>query len=196
MEVVEAVSTSSELVEWAHNLLPDVILLDFNLPGLSGEEIIKQIKQISSTISVLVTTNRAIHSCLCSCLQLGAAGYLLRDVSPQQLIQAIRGVYYGEAVLDLSAIREAAEELLAARREHSTVPSKLHLRELEVLHLAAKGLSNKDIAEQLYISIRTVQSHFRSIFNKIGAASRTEAIYHALKNGWISLEELSSTKED
>jgi DNA-binding NarL/FixJ family response regulator len=196
MEVVGAVSSSNELVEWARDCLPDVVLLDFNLPGLSGEETIQQLKQISPTISILVTTNRTTQSCLCSCLQLGAAGYLLRDISPQRLIQAIRGVYYGEAVVDLIAIRKAAEELLGPRREYSRNPPKLHLRELEVLQLAAKGMSNKDIAQQLYISIRTVQSHFRSIFTKVGAGSRTEAVYHALHNGWIRLEELNNTGEE
>lgn len=118
---------------------------------------------------------------------MGAAGYILKDASADQLLCAIRGVYVGEAVIDLGVIRSAANRS-ATNMFTSTSSNSLNLRELETLQLAAKGLSNKVIAQQLFVSQRTVHSYFRSMFKKMGVASRTEAIYHALTNDWITLD--------
>jgi DNA-binding NarL/FixJ family response regulator len=148
---------------------------------------IKRLKDMSPGTSILVISDSVSNSCIMSCIEAGAAGYILTDASADQLLYAIRGVYIGEAVIDLVAIQSAAKGT-DGRVATSVKFNGLNLRELETLRLAARGLSNKAIAQQSFVSERTVHSYFRSMFKKMGVASRTEAIYHALANEWITLD--------
>ena len=121
-------------------------------------------------------------------LEAGAAGYLLKDVSGDELIGAIRAVYAGESVLHPTVLRKLMSVFSTPVEAR---PLELVTeREMEVLKKAAKGMSNKDIAEALFISVRTVQAHMRSIFNKLGVGSRSEAVLYGLKRGWFALEDL------
>ncbi|MCJ7522852.1 MAG: response regulator transcription factor, partial [Dehalococcoidia bacterium] len=127
-----------------------------------------------------------------SLLDAGAAGYLLKDVSGDDLISSIRAVCAGEPVLHPAVLvklmgRLKSQGAITPQPESEQI---LSARELEVLKLAAKGMSNKELAEALFISVRTVQAHMRSIFNKIGVGSRSEAVIYGLKKGWFTLDDI------
>jgi DNA-binding NarL/FixJ family response regulator len=141
---------------------------------------------------VLILTAYDTDQYIMALLEAGAAGYLLKSVRGNQLIDAIRAVYAGESVLQPSTTRRVIEQLKAKASAEEEIPSFLPLsdREMEVLRLSAKGVSNKDIAETLFLSNRTVQSHLSNIFKKLAVASRTEAVLFGLKRGWFSMEDL------
>ena len=176
----------------ASQLKPDVVIMDVAMPKLNGIEATKQIKALLPSTAVLILSGYDYDEYIFGLLEAGAAGYLLKDVSGDELIGAIRAVYAGEPVLHPVVARKL---MTRVRSQVSTTAEAgpqeiLTQRELEVLKLAAKGMSNKDIAEALNISVRTVQAHLRDIFNRLGVGSRSEAIVYGLKKGWFSLEDL------
>lgn len=192
MEVVGEASDGEEAVILAKQLKPDVIVMDIAMPRLNGIEATKQIKKFRPATAVLILTAYDTDQYIMALLEAGAAGYLLKSVRGNQLIDAIRAVYAGESVLQPSTTRRVIEQLKARASAEDEIPSFLPLsdREMEVLRLSAKGVSNKDIAETLFLSNRTVQSHLSNIFKKLAVASRTEAVLFGLKRGWFSMEDL------
>lgn len=156
------------------------------LLGNDKQESIGRIKQKYPDTAILVISESVTLSCLRICIQSGAAGYITRDASVEQLLSTIRAVQAGEATVDLAIIKQVMS-MLPKHNISPFVPDGLNPRELEILRLAARGMGNRLISEQLYLSERTVQGHMGSIFKKMGVASRTEAIYLALLNGWINL---------
>ncbi|MES0328853.1 MAG: response regulator transcription factor [Dehalococcoidales bacterium] len=192
MEVVGEASDGEEAVTLAKQLKPDVIVMDIAMPKLNGIEATKQIKKFRPATAVLILTAYDTDQYIMALLEAGAAGYLLKSVRGNQLIDAIRAVYAGESVLQPSTTRRVIEQLKAKASGEEEIPSFLPLsdREMEVLRLSAKGVSNKDIAETLFLSNRTVQSHLSNIFKKLAVASRTEAVLFGLKRGWFSIEDL------
>ena len=191
-EVIGEAGDGEEAVRLASQLKPDVIIMDVAMPKLSGVEATKQIKKLLPSTIVLVLTGYDYDEYIFSLLEAGAAGYLMKDVSGNQLIDAIRAVHAGEAVLHPVVARKLMSRFKsqAAGTTEARSQELLSQRELEVLKLAARGISNKDIGEALFISARTVQAHMRSIFNKLGVGSRSEAVLYGLKKGWFTLEDL------
>jgi DNA-binding NarL/FixJ family response regulator len=192
LEVVGEAGDGEEAVRLTTQLKPDVVIMDVAMPNLSGIEATKQIKARMSSIAVLILTGYDYDEYIFSLLEAGAAGYLLKDVSGDELIDAVRAVYAGEPVLHPVVVRKLMTRVYSpqATAAEGQPQELLTQRELEVLMLAARGMSNKDIAEKLVISVRTVQAHLRSIFNKMGVGSRSEAVLQGLKRGWFSLEDL------
>ncbi len=192
MEVVGEASDGEEAVTLARQLKPNVIVMDIAMPKLNGIEATKQIKKFRPATAVLILTAYDTDQYIMALLEAGAAGYLLKSVRGNQLIDAIRAVYAGESVLQPSTTRRVIEQLKAKASGEEEVPSFLPLsdREMEVLRLSAKGVSNKGIADTLFLSNRTVQSHLSNIFKKLAVASRTEAVLFGLKRGWFSMEDL------
>lgn len=193
MEVVGEAGDGAEAIQLAGELKPDVIVMDVAMPKLSGVEATKRIKELLPSVMVLVLTGYDYDEYIFSLLEAGAAGYLLKDVSGDELIDAIRAVYAGEPVLHPAVVSK-----LMARFKSQAVSSRearpaelLSEREMEVLRLAARGMSNRDLGEALSISVRTVQAHMRSIFNKLGVGSRSEAVVHGLRKGWFTLDDIS-----
>jgi DNA-binding NarL/FixJ family response regulator len=192
MDVVGEASDGAEAVELVSKLKPDVVIIDVAMPGMNGIEATKKIKEILPGTKILVLTGYDYDEYIFSLLEIGAAGYLLKDVSGDELVGAIRAVYMGEPVLHPAVMRKLMDRCKTmSPRQVDTQIGVLSDREMEVLKLAVGGKSNKDIAETLNISLRTVQAHMRSIFNKIGVGSRSEAIVCGLKKGWFSLEDIS-----
>jgi DNA-binding NarL/FixJ family response regulator len=192
MDVVGEASDGAEAVELVSNLKPDVVIIDVAMPGMNGIEATKKIKDILPGTKILVLTGYDYDEYIFSLLEIGAAGYLLKDVSGDELVGAIRAVYNGEPVLHPTVMRKLMDRCKTlSPRQTETPADVLSEREMEVLKLAVSGKSNKDIAEALNISLRTVQAHMRSIFNKVGVGSRSEAIVCGLKKGWFSLEDIS-----
>jgi len=181
-----------EAVRLARELNPDVIIMDISMPKLNGIEATRQIKAFQPSATILILTAYDYDQYVSALLEVGAAGYLLKDVSAGQFIDAIRAVHRGESVLHPVIARKVLERF---KRSEGYVQegalSLLTQRELDVLTKAAKGLSNKDIAQELFLSVHTVESHLQGIFNKFGVGSRIEAVIQALKRGWLTLDDLS-----
>lgn len=192
MEVVGEAGDGEEAIEMVNKLRPDVVIMDIAMPKLNGIEATKQIKGLHPVTAVLILTAYDNDQYIFALLEAGAAGYLLKNVRGRELIEAVRAVYAGESVLHPAVARRVIDRLIfpASKPTKNEIMEFLSEREIEVLKLAAKGISNKDIAQQLFLSPRTVQAHLGNIFNKLGVASRTEAVLYALRKGWISLEDL------
>ena len=194
LEVVGEASEGTEAVQLTTQLKPDVVIMDVAMPKLNGIEATKQIKTLHPVTAVLALTAYDFDEYIFALLEAGAAGYLLKSISGQELIEAIRAVHRGDSVLHPTVARK-----VIARFRQPAIDSGsekglglLSEREIEVLRLAAGGWSNKQIASELSLSMRTVEAYFGSIFNKLGVGSRIEAVVHALKSGWFSLGDLPS----
>jgi DNA-binding NarL/FixJ family response regulator len=167
-----------------HQHQPDVAVLDVQMPRASGIDVTRWVRLNYPDVGVLILTAYDDDPYVLAVLQAGANGYVLKTASPQELIQAVRDVHDGKSVLDQVITQKLLHQLAARSETYQLEP--LTERELEVLSLAAKGFTNKAIGLQLGISDRTVQGHLAHIFNKMQAASRTEAVMRAVSLGWIS----------
>jgi len=192
MEVVGEAGDGEEAVNLATSLKPDVVIMDISMPKMDGIEATRLIKAACPSITVLALSAYDDDQFVFSLLEAGAAGYLLKSVRSRELVDAIRAVYSGESVLHPSIARKVLNRFVSAsgKPEGKEPLGMLSDREMEVLKLAAKGLSNQDIAEKLCLSIRTVQGHLGHIFNKLQVGSRTEAVVRALKEGWVTLDDV------
>jgi len=191
--VVGEAADGEEAVQMASQLACDVVVMDIAMPKLNGIEATKRIKALHPSMAVLILTAYDYDQYIFALLEAGAAGYLLKDVSGQELIGAIRAVYKGESVLHPAITRKVLDRLRQRedRPGEEWVAGLLSERESEVLKKAAQGMSNKEIADELFLSVRTVEHHLKSVFDKLGVGSRTEAVIYALKKGWFTLEDIS-----
>jgi NarL family two-component system response regulator LiaR len=192
LTVVGETGNGQEAVRLANELKPDLIIMDINMPKLNGIEATKQIKATNPGIAILILSAYNDDEYVFALLKAGAAGYLLKNVSGDELTSAIRAVCKGEPVLDPSIARKVIN-YFTTPGEIQTIekPSKqLSSRETAIIKLAATGMTNKDIAYKLHLSNRTIEGHMRTIFNKLGVGSRTEAVLYGLQKGWFTLEEL------
>jgi len=182
MEVVGQAADGVEAVQMAQSLQPDVILLDLVMPRKNGIEAITEIKQQNLPARILVLTSFAEDEKVFPAIKAGAQGYLLKDSSPHELLQAIRDTHRGDVSLHPTIARKLIREI---NRPTELPPAEETLteREVEVLKLVAQGLSNQSIAEKLVISERTVRTHVGHILNKLHLANRTQAALYALKEG-------------
>lgn len=193
MEVVGEAGDGEEAIELTDELRPDVVIMDISMPRVNGIEATKRIKERHPTTAVLILTAYDNEQYIFALLEAGAAGYLLKNVRRSELIDAIRAVHQGEPVLHPQIARKVIERFRDRKArpsaEEEPIRDPLSEREMEVLRLAGKGISNKDIASQLSLSARTVQAHLGNIFSKLGVGSRTEAVLYALRKGWFSLDD-------
>ncbi len=195
IEVVGEAGDGRTAVEMARDLLPDVVLMDIGLPVLDGIAATREIKQARPTVAVLALTAHDEDQYVFALLEAGAAGYLLKTIRGKELVEAVKAVHRGEAVLHPTVAKKVLGRFAARpvdpKGESATHPMEnLSDRELEVLRLAGRGFSNKEIADRLVLSPRTVQAHFANIFGKMQVGSRTEAVLLSLKRRWLSLDEL------
>ena len=193
LEVVAEAGDGEEAVKLACDLKPDVALVDVAMPRIDGIEATRRIKAQCPAVAVLVLSAYDDDQFVFGLLEAGAAGYLLKSVRGQEIVDAIRAVHAGESVLHPSVARKVLNRFAGVSgkpRDRKSL-DLLTEREMDVLKLVTKGLSNKDIAEGLCLSVRTVQGHLANIFNKLRVSSRTEAVVHALKEGWVTLDDVS-----
>lgn len=191
MEVVGEAGDGEEAVQLVTQVEPDIVLMDIAMPKVNGIEATRRIKESHPSVGVLILTAYDSEEFIFALVEAGAAGYLLKNVRGRELLNSIRAVYDGESVLHPAIAKRIFSHLQfeggkPVRPERSAILSQ---RELEVLKLGTEGLSNKEVAKELSLGIRTVQTHWRNIFNKLGASSRTEAIIYGLREGWITLEQ-------
>lgn len=178
VELVGAAADGEEAVALCAERRPNVVLMDLEMPVLDGIEATRRIKAHQPEIAVVVLTSFSDRERILHALDAGAAGYLLKDVEPDELAKAIAAAARGDAPLD----PKAARTLLSARKAAAPADS-LSDREREVLLMVAEGLPNKQIAQRLAISEKTVKAHLTSVFRQIGVTDRTQAALWAQRNG-------------
>jgi NarL family two-component system response regulator LiaR len=192
MEVVAEAADGTEAVKLAGSSKPDVAIIDIAMPGMDGIEATRQIKSLYPSVAILILSAYDDDQFVFSLLEAGAAGYLLKSVRGRELIEAVRQVHAGESVLHPAIARKVLNRFVPTpgRPSPPQTAEILSDREIEVLRLATGGLSNQQIADKLFLSLRTVQAHLGHIFNKLQVSSRTEAVVRALKEGWVTLEDI------
>jgi NarL family two-component system response regulator LiaR len=184
IELVGEASDGAEAVALAEALLPDVVLIDLVMPGIDGVEALRRIRAASPATKGIVLTSFGEDDKIFPAIKAGAVGYLLKDVQPQELLEAIRRVHRGEGLLHPAVAGRVMREL--AREREPVEP--LSERELEVLKLIAEGLPNKLIAQRLAISEKTVKTHVSNILAKLHLADRTQAALYAVRERLVDLQ--------
>ena len=188
IEVVGEAADGQEAVALAQDLEPDVVLMDLVMPGVDGIEAIRRIASFEPSPPVLVLTSFAGDDKVFPAIKAGAQGYLLKDSEPADVVQAIRRICRGEPSLQPSIAQKVLRELRRPSTRPPT-PDPLTQRELEVLSLMARGLSNSEIGEQLVVSEATVRTHVSNILGKLHLANRVQATLYALQEGITSLKD-------
>jgi DNA-binding NarL/FixJ family response regulator len=189
VEVVAEAANGEEAILAAQRLHPDIAIIDIAMPGIGGIQATREIKARCPETAILILSAYDDEPYLIALLEAGAAGFLLKNVHGQELINAIRAVSRGESVLHPVLAEKMMRRLSSQANPTARASDLLSDRELDVLRLAARGLPNKEIARRLGLSIRTVHSHLANIFTKMQVGSRTEAVLLALREGIISLQD-------
>jgi DNA-binding NarL/FixJ family response regulator len=192
LKIVGEASNGGEAVRLAQELQPDVLVIAVRMPKMSGVEATRRIKAESPDMKVLVLTAHDDDEYVFALLQAGANGYLLKTAEIEELVRAIRTVAAGQSALAPEVTGKVVAQFTSGKGLPDVLTDTqedydgLTERELGILELVGKGLSNKQIGKNLYISDRTVQAHLSNIFSKLGVNSRTEAVMYAVRKGWIT----------
>ncbi len=184
IEVVGEASNGQEAIEMTHHLLPDVVLMDLVMPKTDGIAATKEIRQLRPETKIIALTSFGEEERVMAAMKAGATGYLLKNVSPPDLVRAIEDVCRGDVHLHPEVARTLIDQVADSRPQES--PATLTRRESQVLQLIANGLSNQDIAAELGIVVKTVKVHVSNILKKLGVADRTQAAVYAIRMGLVS----------
>jgi two-component system, NarL family, response regulator LiaR len=183
IQVVGEATTGREAIQLSRELLPDLVIMDIHMPDLTGIEATRRIRNENEAIRILALTAYDNPSYVLALLEAGADGFVLKNAELSSLIKAIQEVSVGHPSFDAELLAQAYQLPV------TTYQTELSDREVEVLRHAAQGLTNKQIAEMLFISDRTVQGHLQKIYHKLGVTTRTEAVTTALAQKLFSLED-------
>lgn len=190
IKVVGEASDGLEAVERVGMLRPDVVLMDIGMPRLDGLGATRRIREQYPEVRVLILSMHDDEEYVFPILEAGAAGYVLKKTAGTELVSAIRAVHRGESFLYPSVAKKVVEDYLRRQRQPADDPyDGLTPREIEVLKLVAEGLTNQEIADRLYLSIKTVQAHRGNIMQKLDLHDRVDLVKYALKKGLIRLED-------
>lgn len=189
IEVVGEAQDSDTAAEGAIATKPDVLLLDLRMPGMGGVEVCRRVKEAAPEVSVLVVTSFDEDDEVFGVLDAGASGYLMKDTRPDRVAHAIRSIYEGQAVFDAAVASRIISGRGNGSNGNAVLADPLSERELEVLELMARGLSNKEIGKTLWIGETTVKTHVSHILRKLGQGDRTQAVLAALRAGIVKLDE-------
>ena len=187
IEVIGEAQNGAMAIEMVEDLTPDVVVLDISMPGLSGSDAISTILKGCPTTKVLILTMHSDVIYVRQMFQRGSKGYVLKSAADTELITAIRKVYGGGVYIESSLAGEFVTDLLAMpNSSKGGAPKALSARELEVLEHIAYGYSNRETAEKLHISVKTVETHRRRIMEKLEFATRAELVRYAIQNGILT----------
>lgn len=202
MEVVIEVADGAEALRLAKEIAPQVILMDINLPSMNGLQVTRHIKEDLPGVAVVMLTAYHDDQQFYHAIRAGAAAYYPKDVTPRKLVEAVRQVSQGNYVMDDTVLdKPQFAAWVASEFERMDVgwkgPDELFVplspREMEILHLITKGMSNKEIAHCLGISHQTVKNHMTSILRKLSVNDRTQAAVYALRRGWVRLQDTAES---
>lgn len=188
LEIVGEASNGLEAIDQAHEHAPDVVLMDVRMPELDGIEATRRLLANGSDTKVVMLTTFDMDEYVYDALQAGASGFLLKDVPPESLVEGIRAVANGNALLAPSVTRRLIEEFVRSGSPRVTRPKgldELTARELEVLQLIARGMSNAEIAQELFVSETTVKTHVAHVLMKLGLRDRVQAVVLAYECGVV-----------
>lgn len=185
IEVVGEAATGEEAVQMVSQLVPDVVLMDLIMPGMGGVEATRQVRKVSPSTQVIILTSYHDDEHIFPAIRAGALSYVLKDIDPNDLAEAIRRAHANEATLNPRIAARLVKELHGSRSENANPFNDLTERELEVLREIAAGKSNREIADSLVISEKTVKTHITNILSKLHLADRTQAAVFAWKEGIV-----------
>ncbi len=186
IQIVAQAADGDQAMDLIRQHQPDVAVLDIQMPGRTGIEVTRAVRAERLPVGVLILTAYDDEPFVMTALKAGANGYVLKTADPDELVEAVRAVHEGKSALDPTILRKVMAHLAGEATTFSG--ETLSARELDVLRLTARGYTNKAIAAQLGISDRTVQGHLGHIYEKMDAASRTEAVTKGIQLGWIQVE--------
>ena len=180
--VVGDVENGEKVFEMLSLYKPDVVLLDLNMPLLNGIEVLKRIREQRTVIKVIMLTVESDIKTIHKAIDIGADGYMLKDSAGTEIVDAIKTVYKGEKYIDKSLVSLLFSDIKSSNKKTTSILDVLSKRELEVLMKISKGLSNKEIGKQLYISENTVKNYATNLFRKINVDDRVKATILAIEN--------------
>lgn len=189
IRVVGEAANGEEAVRLAQELTPDVMLMDLIMPGMDGVEATRQVKKVSPRTQIIVLTSYHNDEHIFPAIRAGALSYVLKDVDPDDLADAVRRAHAGEAVLNPRVAARMVKEMHGSRQETVNPFRELTDREMEVLRLIASGKTNQEIAEILFLSEKTVKTHITNLFSKLHLTDRTQAAVYAWQEGIIRRDE-------
>ncbi|MEM7332277.1 MAG: response regulator transcription factor [Chloroflexota bacterium] len=188
-DVIGEADSGETAVKLAAEHAPDVVLLDLLMPGMDGVMATRQIKDVSPRSQIIILTSYHQDEHIFPAIQAGALSYLLKNVKPAVLAEAVRKAAVQEAMLDPNVAARIIRELHSPNRTNLNPYMELTERELEILQLVAKGLSNAEIAEKLFVTVKTVRSHMSNILSKLHLRDRTQAAVYAWREGIVRRQE-------
>jgi NarL family two-component system response regulator LiaR len=189
MEVVGEAHTGEEAISLCLHEEPDIVLMDLSMPGIGGLSATRKILSLLPRTRVLILTVHTDDAHVFQGIKAGAQGYILKDCTPEELTRAIRTVHAGETIMSQDIARKTLTTFESIRSNTEITPS-LTERELEVIKALAQGKSNKEIAQTLGISEKTVRNHASNIYNKLHIFDRTQAVIYAIRRGIVGLDDL------
>jgi NarL family two-component system response regulator LiaR len=188
LKVIGEAASGEEGVKLVSQFVPDVVLMDLVMPGMDGVEATRQLKRVSPRTQVVVLTSYHEDEYIFPAIRAGALSYVLKDISPRDLADAVRKAANGEVVLNSRVAARVIQELQGIHEDQANPFTELSERELEVLRLIAAGLSNAEIAEKLVLSEKTIKGHVSNILSKLHLVDRTQAAVYAWREGIVHRE--------
>ncbi|MGZ4109055.1 MAG: response regulator [Actinomycetota bacterium] len=190
LEVVGEAASGEDAIDRVRELRPNVVVMDIGMPGLSGFEATRRIRQSNPDVQVLALTVHDSEAYVFQMLQAGATGYIVKRAPAVEVIQAVKRAYHGEAVLHPSVAKLLIRDYLSrVEKGEEASYDTLSDREREILKLIAEGKTNREMADLLYLSVKTVQAHRANLMRKLGMHDRTELVKYAIRKGIIGLDE-------
>lgn len=190
LQVLGQAASAKDALEMVKTLQPDIVLMDINMPGMNGIEATRIIKNEYPDVEVIILSMYDEEQYVLESVKAGATGYVLKEISPEDLLRAVKTVHNGGSMIQPSLARKVLKEFAHLAREspapgRATLLRELSEREVEVLQYVADGKSNREIADTLTISEKTVKAHLRSIFRKLEVSDRAQAVAYAMRKGLV-----------
>lgn len=191
IKVVGVAHNGLEALDVAAETQPDLVLMDLKMPAMNGIQATRKLRELYPKMHILILTTYTDDEWLFNAIRSGASGYLLKDRPRKELIDAIKGTAAGEAYIDPSVARKVLENVnQPPEMRKAKIKISLSPRESEILHLLSMGLSNSDIAQQLFLSEGTVRNYMSDLFSKLDVSDRTQAVIVALRSGLVDINKL------